>query len=333
MTGRGQISLRIQTALDRLAWGFGDLRRVLIEHGVWPAKAQIVASSDGGCWQVVGTQRRASTGKEKAVGLLVPESSCHWGSAQLPDMPRGSLENAVAEILWRVSPLPTEQIVAAWRAEPRAQGGWLVEWGMCKRSVQDDLLHRQDLPGDAPVYLARQGRALAVRGMAQDARKKRQHRMDGLVVGLSLLMLAMISLPALMPLVLKRQAVVRAVQHVSALEPKAAPLRQQLDELRRQSALAEELRQNLGADLPLASAIEALSETLPADAWLDRIEINGSEIRITGLAANATDLVAQLGRQPVWAEVRAAGANVRENTLNKERFTFEMRWRGAGVKP
>ena len=37
---------------------------------------------------------------------------------------------------------------------------------------------------------------------------------------------------ALMPLVLKRQAVVRAVSHVSALEPQAAPLRQKMDELR-----------------------------------------------------------------------------------------------------
>ena len=33
MTGRGQPSLRVQAALDRLAWGVGDLKRVLLEHG------------------------------------------------------------------------------------------------------------------------------------------------------------------------------------------------------------------------------------------------------------------------------------------------------------
>lgn len=117
------------------------------------------------------------------------------------------------------------------------------------------------------------------------------------------------------------------------LEPKAAPLRQQLDELRQQSLLADELRQSIGTDLPLASVVDRLSETLPDDAWLDRIEINGSEIRIMGLTGNATELIAHLGRQPALAEARATVASVRDNTLNKERFTFEMRWRGEGAKP
>lgn len=136
-----------------------------------------------------------------------------------------------------------------------------------------------------------------------------------------------------MPLVLKRQAVVRAVEHVSMLEPKAAPLRQKMDELRRQAELADELRKNISTDLPLASVIDALSAAIPADTWLDRIEVNGSEIKITGLTANATELIGHLGRQPGLVDVRATGANVRDGTLNKERFTFEMRWRGEGAKP
>ena len=40
-----------------------------------------------------------------------------------------------------------------------------------------------------------------------------------------------------------------------------------------------------------------------------------------------------LGRQPGLVEARATGANVRDNTLNKERFTFEMRWRAYGATP
>jgi hypothetical protein len=52
-----------------------------------------------------------------------------------------------------------------------------------------------------------------------------------------------------------------------------------------------------------------------------------------GLAANATELVGQLGRQPGLVDVRATGANVRDAALNKERFTFEMRWRAEGAKP
>jgi general secretion pathway protein L len=260
-------------------------------------------SSDGGRWAVTGTRLRASTGKHKAAGLLVPEPSCLWGTVQLPEMPRQSLDSAVQETLWRVSPLPPEHIVAAWQAVPASGGGWTIEWGMCRRSDQEALLAQHGLAADAPVYLA------------------------------LLLLLGAMAVPALMPLILKRQAVVRAVEHVGMLEPKAAPLRQQLDELRQQSLLADELRQSIGTDLPLASVVDRLSETLPDDAWLDRIEINGSEIRIMGLTGNATELIAHLGRQPALAEARATVASVRDNTLNKERFTFEMRWRGEGAKP
>lgn len=333
MTGWGQLSRRVHATLDRLAWGFGDLRRALVEHGAWPARSRTVVSSDGGRWAVTGTRLRASTGKHKAAGLLVPEPSCLWGTVQLPEMPRQSLDSAVQETLWRVSPLPPEHIVAAWQAVPASGGGWIIEWGMCRRSDQEALLAQHGLAADAPVYLARQGRALAVRGKAWHQQIKRQRWMDGVLVGTLLLLLGAMAVPALMPLILKRQAVVRAVEHVGMLEPKAAPLRQQLDELRQQSLLADELRQSIGTDLPLASVVDRLSETLPDDAWLDRIEINGSEIRIMGLTGNATELIAHLGRQPALAEARATVASVRDNTLNKERFTFEMRWRGEGAKP
>ena len=333
MTGWGQLSLRVHATLDRLAWGFGDLRRALVEHGGWPASARTAVSPDGGRWSITGTRLRASASSSKAAGLLVPEASCLWGTVPLPEMPRHALDNAVQEALWRVSPLPPEHIVAAWQAVPAPRGGWTIDWGMCRRSDRDALLAQHGLASDAPVYLARQGRVLVVRSKAWHLQNKRQRWVDGILLGVLLLMLSAVSVPALMPLVLKRQAVVRAVEHVGMIEPKAAPSRQQLDELRQQSLLAEELRQSIGTDLPLASVVDRLSEALPDDAWLDRIEVNGNEIRIMGLTGNATELIAHLGRQPSLADARATVASVRENTLNKERFTFEMRWRGEGAKP
>lgn len=333
MTGWGQLSLRAQTALDRLAWGFGDLKRVLMEHGAWPAVANAAIASDGTRWTVTGTRARKRTNTRKASGLLVSESECLWGTLKLPDMPRRSLPSGVEEALWRVSPMPPEQIVAAWRAEPLAQGGWVVEWGMCRRAGLALQMVQHGFADNAPVYLMRQGRAIPVHGTARRKQDVRQRWMDWGGLTLLLVLLLALSLPALMPLVLKRQAVVRAVEHVSMLEPRAAPLRQKMDELRRQADLAEELRKSISTDVPLASVVEALSTAVPADTWLDRIEVNGSEIRITGLTANATELIGHLGRQPGLVDVRATGANVRDGTLNKERFTFEMRWRAEGAKP
>ncbi|MCW8166900.1 PilN domain-containing protein [Verminephrobacter aporrectodeae] len=332
-TAWGQLTLRAQAALDRLAWGLGDLRRVLVERGAWPARRHSAVAADGGLWCVTGSQLRKRGDKRRADCLLIPESDCLWGSLQLPALPRRALDGAVEEALWRVSPLPPEQIVAAWRAELQAPGEWAVHWGLCRRSAQDQWLAHSGLPADTPVYLVHQDQALPVRGPAWRRQAQRQRRVDCAALGLALLLLLALALPAFMPLILKHQAVVRAKRHVGALEQRTAALRQELDELRRQAALAQELRKNLGTDLPLASVIDALSEAIPADAWLDRVEISGNAIRIVGLTGDAGALIAQLGRQSAFSDVHATAATVRDATVNKERFIFELRWRGAGAAP
>lgn len=337
MTAREQFNRRLETALDRLAWGFGDARRMLVERGLWPAAAPVLAAPDGARFCAVATRLRALDAKRQPLGLLVPESDSLWGGLQLPDMPRRQLGPAVEEALWRVSPLPPDQVWCAWRATPLAQGGWGVEWGICRRDQQSQALAQLGLPADAPLYLARADQALAVRGTGWLAQQKRQRWTDALAMLGLLVLAAALAVPALMPLALKRQAVVRAMQHVSDVEPEAAPIRPQLDELRQQASVAENLRQAAaGADLPLASVIEALAEALPDDSWLERVEISGNDIRITGVAGNAGDLAARLGRQSGLVEVRASAASVRDNSLGKERFTFEMRWRtpqAEGAKP
>ncbi|MFN7856336.1 MAG: PilN domain-containing protein [Acidovorax sp.] len=333
MTVWRQLAVRLEATLDRLRWGLGELRRVLAERGFWPANSWVVMAADGQRWSVTGERLRKQAGKRKAAGVLVPESDCLWGTVELPAMPASALGGAVQEALWRVSPLPPDQILAAWRAEPAPGDGWVIQWGMCRRNASEQLLARHGLRDGAAVFLPRQGRALAVRGQVWQSAVKRQRWMDAAAVTLLALVLIALSLPALMPLVLKRQAVVRAVQHVNVLVPQAAPLRQSMDELRRQADIAQDLRKNIALDLPLASVVDGLSAALPADTWLDRIEISGNEIRITGLTSNATDLIAHLGRQPGFADVRATAANVRDGSLNKERFAFEMRWRNEGAKP
>ncbi|MBS0392340.1 MAG: PilN domain-containing protein [Comamonadaceae bacterium] len=337
MTAREQLNRRLETALDRLAWGFGDARRLLVERGLWPAAAPVLAAPDGARYRLAATRLRPAAGSARPQGLLVPEGDSLWGTLQLPDMPRRQLGQAVEEALWRVSPLPPDQVWCAWSAAPLAQGGWGVEWGACRRDQQGAALSHLGLAADAPLYLARAGQALPVRGAGWPAQQRRQRWLDGLALLGLLCLAAALAMPALMPLALKRQAVVRAMQHVGDLEPKAAPLRPQLDELRQQAGVADNLRQAVAsADLPLASVIEALSEALPDDSWLERVEISGNDIRITGVAGNAGDLATRLGRHGGFVDVRASAASVRDSALGKERFTLEMRWRTAqteGAKP
>lgn len=135
MTGRGQLTLGVQAAFDHLI-GMGDLKRLLVEHGAWPAASSIVAP-DGDRWSVVGERLRKKAGHRKVWAMLVPESSA-YGVVQLPSMSRKALNGAVEEALWRLSPLPPDQIVAAWKPEPGAGrlGGALEHvLAQCARSA------------------------------------------------------------------------------------------------------------------------------------------------------------------------------------------------------
>jgi general secretion pathway protein L len=330
MTGWKALRQRAQLQFDGLMWGFEDLKRMLAEHGWWPAKSKSVISSDGSRWFIVGGAAVSKINTTPPICLAIAEEQCLWGSAQFPPMRREALRIAVQETLWRQSPFPPEKIISAFRCEPMKGGGWEVHWGLCRRSVQQDLQRSQSLQTDSATYLLRQGRAYMVNGSSAQRNVRVGQMLNALMlIALLVLILALLA-PALVPLALKRQAVVDAMQQMVSLEPRTAPLRQKLDSLRRQTRLSDQLVLAVATAIPYASVVDSLSSVLPDDAWLDRIEINGDEIRITGLTTNATDLLAQMGRSPSIANVRATAPSVRDGALNKERFTFEMRWVGGG---
>lgn len=327
MSASKRLNQRLVAALDRLAWGWSDLGRWLAERGFWPAATLVLCTATGEQRQLTATRLRPARGTQAAQGLLVSRADCLWGSLALPAMPRRELPSALDEALWRVSPLPPQQMLCAWRAEPHADGSWQVQWGIGRREGLQAALAQAGLDDSAPVFLqSGDDQALPVRQLA-GAPRTGQGAWRLVCVALTLALVAALFTPAAVPLALKHRAVTRAMAHVTALEQQAAPLRQQLDELHQQAGLADALKTANAARLPLASTIELIARTVPDGAWLERIDVSGTTIRITGVADNAGELLTQLARQPALADVHASAASVRDNALAKERFTIEMRWR------
>jgi len=334
----------LSATVERLGWGLRDARQWLIQRGWWPAALQALATPDGQRWTLHGEKLYPRHNGHKATGLLLPSSQCLWGTLTFANIPYRALDAAVQEALWRVCPLPPEQIVAAWHVTPTTgpEAAWQVEWGVCRCSTQEAALQQLGLPAAAPVWLAQNDKgvsgsetpkALPVRNATWQARQKRQCRRDVVWLAGLLLVIAALLSPAFVPILLKRQAVVLAMQHVHAAETRAAPLREQLDQLRAQTNVADGLHAAMTQSLPLASVMNQLAEVLPDDTWLDRMDINEDEVRITGLTDNAVELSALLARQPLLADVRAITATVRDNSTNKERFAFSMRWRSEEHQP
>lgn len=328
MSGLDSLQGRIGHVADRLAWGLADLRQRLTRRGWWPASGVSVAAIDGTRWIVEAGRVRPDAATAVPQGLLVAQAQCLWGGLDLPDMRRTALDAALQEAMWRVSPLPLDQIASASRLSPGASGGWRVEWGLCPRPLLDEALHRLGLASDAPVYLQHdQIEVFAVQGRGARATRAWHRRFDVMATAAVLLLLGALLAAVAMPLALKHEAVRQSARHLAAIEPPSALVRQQLDALHLQAGLADALRDDAQTAAPLASLLEQLARAVPDGSWLDRLEISGDQIRITGLTGDATDLAANLARQPGLAEVRTAAPTVRDEARGKERFSLEMRWR------
>jgi len=322
---------RFAGVVDRLMWGLMDLRDRLIASGWWPTLGSLVVDTAGARWLVRGERAVATRGSQTARGVALDAEDCLWGSLRLPAMSRRALATAVGEALWHQAPLAPEQMVSAWRAQPETGGGWQVVWGMAPRQRLDDARQAAGLGADAPAFLLREGRALIVRDAVSARRERWQRALD--IAGLLSIALALAAAAVLaaMPALLKRQGVVDARQALQQLEPRAAPVRQQLDALRLQAQLLEAVRSGQADAVPAASVIEALTAVLPDDTMLDRVDVNGRDIRISGLTPNAADLLSRIAQDTAFSDAKAANAAVRDNASGKERFTFELRWKGVSA--
>jgi general secretion pathway protein L len=326
------VNKRIQSTSDLLLWGLEDLRNRLIHQAWWPSIAVPAVDSDGVRWTIQGLKIRQHTGKSSPKAAILPAVQCIWGQVQLPAMPRNQLPAAVREAMWQRSPIAPDQMLCGWLAEPTPGGGWQVDWGLAPLSKVVDLRQQAGITSAAPTFLRNSAHIYPVRDQAYSRLQRRQSWLDTLgLIAIFSVTTALAGL-AFMPSLLQRQAVVEAMVRVQALEPQAAPIRQNLDTLRNSAQVLEEVRTGIGTAIPVAHLLDILASSLPDDTVLERLDVNGAEIRIAGLTANATDLLSHLSKNPNFSSTKASNAAVRENSTNKERFTFELRLKGE-AKP
>lgn len=334
-TRSSDLTQQARAAWDRLRWGLGALRLALLARGLWLAPTTLVVDTDGKHWQVNGAHMRPRRGG-RASGVLMGTRACLWGTLDLPQMPRRSLDGAVHEALWRVSPLPLEQVLCAWTVRPASPGltGWQADWGLCPEAAVQEARQQAGLDAAAPVFLARaDGRTLAARGAAQQQLARRQRRSDALTLVLLAALALALAVPAVMPLALKRDTVIQALQHQAAVAQQAAPLQDKLDQLRQKTDILDQLHAQANTNIPLASVVDQLAAALPDDTWLNRLEVASGQIRLNGLTSNATGLISRLSRDSAFADVHATAPTVRDDSEAKDRFAFEMRWRGPDTTP
>lgn len=111
----------------------------------------------------------------------------------------------------------------------------------------------------------------------------------------------------------------RRAAPVIRLRAEVAALEQSLTEL-----------DGLRAQRPdLLGTLEALSTSLPRDAWIRRLQASGGDWQIEGSAEDAASLVPLLERHPLIEDVRFVGATTRIEGNNDAYDTFTLAFRST----
>lgn len=243
----------------------------------------------------------------------------------LPLAAEGSLREAVELQLDRLTPFTADEVVfqcGVRERDPAAKrlGAWLAAAPAVRvRSILDWVGEQPDRPPRPPRSPPQPDGPFVLRYVLS------RERRGGLGWVLAAGSLALF--------------VAAATAHMHNGEVELTRLHDAVAEVRRDAAEAPELAERMEqvraatftvhdrrtARPPLVDVLEDLSVRLPDDTYLQRFEVQHSEVRLFGISAAASNLIRLLEESPLLADVRFESSVTRDVATGKERFSIAAR--------
>jgi len=256
----------------------------------------------------------------------LPEDRVLRRVLRLPALSPQDVRSAVAVEAVAASPFERTDLVYGWRADEAPGGGLLVQIAVSgRRPVAQTLAERL---GDAPRaevwVLDERQRPVVLEGYGEAARRRRGDRGAWVGYALLLLALALAAALAVTPTVKLKLRAMQAAMAWSALEPKAAtPLAQRDTLVRLQDDLLALQEATADRVDPLA-VMDLLTRLVPDDTWLQRLQVQGARVVISGQTPNTAALMNTLSTHPDVKDVRAPNPATRAMGGTRENFTVEL---------
>ena len=248
---------------------------------------------------------------------------------QLPAMSGADLHAAVALEVRTASPFEASDL--AWGYRARAAGAGLAVHAVLasRRAVDQQLGACADrLAGrTAPEVWARddEGRAVVLQGYGEAARERRAVRGRWGVYALLALALALGAAAAVTPTVQLKLRAMQAAAAMQEVERRMGPVLAEREELVRAHERHEALRQVFSEHVDPLAAIDLLTQAIPDSTYLQRLQLQGSKVTITGQTPNTSELMNTLSSHPAVRNVSSpAAARRAPGATDLENFTIEL---------
>ena len=324
--------------LDALLQPWRELHRLPPLSWLQPELPVCLLQADGGRSLWVGDTRRseASAAACEAARFLaveVPADDTLECDLPLPPMPERDRAQAVALAVQLASPFDPAELVWGWRARPAGALALLCT----RKAVQArlDAAAAASARAVAPEVWALDGRGqpVVLQGFGESAR--RQHGLRGRRLG-ALLLLGLLVLAAavlLTPSLQLRQRALQAQQAYDQAQQRLAPVLAQREALTQLQAQQAALREQMAERVEPLAVLDLLTQAVPEDSFVQRLQVQGDRLTLSGQTPNTAALMNRLSAQPLLRDVRSPTAATRSMSAGRENFTLEMTLQPDALRP
>lgn len=178
----------------------------------------------------------------------------------------------------------------------------------------------------------RDGGPIMLRGYGEQSRLQGVGRGLGLawaLIGLAML-LAIAGL--LTPTVQLKLRTMQAAAALAGAERDFAPIMADREALAKVLEQQGALRQQMQTRVELLGVLELFTELIPDDTWVQRLQLRGAQLSLSGQTVNTTALMRRLSDHPLVRDVRSPGSATRVSG-GRENFAIEMTLLPQALRP
>jgi len=281
----------------------------------------------------VSARRISAPAKVRFAAIELAEDTVLRRSLVLPRLSEQEVRQSVELDVGAASPFSADDVAWGYRV---GRGDRLqVDIALTSRRLIERQIEalRPRLDGVAPEVWVGGERPFLIPGYGEARRLARARQMRLALFGLLVVTALLLTALAVTPTLQLRERTLEAARKSGELAPTVAPQVKMRDEVARLGEQIAVLRKASEQRQDVVALIDQVTRQLPDDAVLNRLEISGGTVRISGQADNAAQLLQTLGSNPAFREVRAPAGITRAIAGSKEGFTIEFRVGQEGKQP
>ena len=302
-----------------------------------PRSAVRVLLLDGGDVSRTGCSAEPASAvpKRDALAIELPVDLVLERTIVLPDLPDADIDQVVLLEVQSSAPFADAELVWGWCRNPANEAGLHpTRVVLAARSHVERFLQEQAerLAGVVPEVWFDAQNPVLMRGFGETRRFARERRWLALNLFLGAVLLGILGAMALTPVLIEHNKNAVAQAAFAKVQQDTAGLVAQRDKV----AHANDLLANIGTTVtkkPYAAVLlNTITNLLPDDVILDRLELRGDLVRLVGRAGEAAKLLQLLSAHSGFHSVRAPAAIARNAATGKETFVIEFNLGDAAAK-